>query len=136
MLTVMQGRDPTGWCQWYRWADYPAQAAAMGARGGEAGVDFAIGDPAWIGRGADTELIAVLVAEVRRQHPGAAILLVQMRETPDPGACGRRTASSWWPSGPLLLSRMTRRSPSTGCPLPTAHACRSSPTARIPATAI
>jgi Acetyltransferase (GNAT) domain len=30
MLTVMQGRDPTGWCQWYRWADYPAQAAAMG----------------------------------------------------------------------------------------------------------
>jgi hypothetical protein len=45
----------------------------MGARGGGAGIDFAIGDPAWIGRGVGIELIAVLEAEVRRQHPGAAI---------------------------------------------------------------
>jgi aminoglycoside 6'-N-acetyltransferase len=75
MLTLIHGGDPIGWCQWYRWADHPAEAAAMGARKGEAGIDYAIGDPAWIGRGAGTELIAALVAEVRRQYPDAGLLV-------------------------------------------------------------
>jgi len=74
MLTVLLDRRPIGWCQWYRWADYPDEEAAMGARDGEAGIDYAIGDPAWIGRGTGTELIAVLVAEIRRQLPGAGVL--------------------------------------------------------------
>ncbi len=74
MLTVLCGRRPIGWCQWYRWADYPDEEAAMGARDGEAGIDYAIGDPAWIGRGTGTELVAVLVAEIRRQLPGAGVL--------------------------------------------------------------
>jgi aminoglycoside 6'-N-acetyltransferase len=74
MLMVLRDDVPVGWCQWYRWADYPAEAAEMGARDGEAGIDYAIGDPACIGRGLGTELIAALVAEVRRQHPGAGIM--------------------------------------------------------------
>ena len=74
MLTVAWAGDPIGWCQWYRWADYPAEAAAMDARDGEIGIDYAIGDPDWIGRGTGTVLIAALVAEVRRHHPGAGIL--------------------------------------------------------------
>ena len=74
MLTVTWAGDPIGWCQWYRWADYPAEAAAMGAYDGEIGIDYAIGDPAWVGRGAGTMLIAALVAEARRHHPGAGIL--------------------------------------------------------------
>jgi GNAT superfamily N-acetyltransferase len=57
------------------WADYPAEAAAMDARDGEAGIDYAIGDPASAGRGAGTKLIAALVAEVRRQHHGAGMLV-------------------------------------------------------------
>jgi aminoglycoside 6'-N-acetyltransferase len=75
MLTVMQGSDAIGWCQWYRWADYPAEAEAMGAREGEAGIDYAIGDLAWIGCGAGIELIAALVAEVRRHHSRAGVLV-------------------------------------------------------------
>jgi aminoglycoside 6'-N-acetyltransferase len=75
MLTVLQGGTPIGWCQWYLWADYPDEEAAMGAGPGEAGIDYAIGDPAWIGRGAGTELISVLVTEIRRQHPGAGLLV-------------------------------------------------------------
>ena len=74
MLMVLLDGVPVGWCQWYRWADYPAEAAEMGARDGEAGIDYAIGDPECIGRGLGTELIAALVAEVRGQHPGAGIL--------------------------------------------------------------
>jgi aminoglycoside 6'-N-acetyltransferase len=63
-----------GWCQWYRWADYPADAEAMGARDGEIGIDYAIGDPAHVGRGIGTTLIATLTTEIRRRHPGAGIL--------------------------------------------------------------
>jgi len=74
MLMISQDGTSIGWCQWYRWADYPAEAAAMDAREGEDGIDYAIGDPARVGRGIGTELIAELVAEVRRHYPGAGIL--------------------------------------------------------------
>lgn len=74
MLMVLLDDVPVGWCQWYRWDDYPAEAAGMGARAGEIGIDYAIGDPDRVGRGAGTELIAALVAEVRREHPGAGVL--------------------------------------------------------------
>lgn len=74
MLTVTWAGGPIGWCQWYRWADYPAESAAMSARNGEIGIDYAIGDPAWTGRGAGTVLVAVLVAEARRHHPGGGVL--------------------------------------------------------------
>jgi aminoglycoside 6'-N-acetyltransferase len=74
MLMVLRDDVPVGWCEWYRWADYPAEAAEMGALDGEAGIDYAIGDPECVGRGLGTELIAALVAEVRRQQPGAGIM--------------------------------------------------------------
>ena len=75
MLIVLQDGRPIGWCQWYRWADYPDEQTAIGALDGEAGMDYAIGEPAWVGRGTGTELIAVLVTEIRRQHPGAGVLV-------------------------------------------------------------
>ena len=34
MLTVTWAGDAIGWCQWHRWADYPAEAMATGACGG------------------------------------------------------------------------------------------------------
>jgi aminoglycoside 6'-N-acetyltransferase len=75
MLTVLRDGQPIGWCQWYLWAEYPDEEAAMGARPGEAGVDYAIGDPAWIGHGTGTELISALVTEIWRLHPGAGVLV-------------------------------------------------------------
>jgi len=74
LLTVSLDGRPVGWCQWYQWADYPPEAAAMEALPGEAGIDYAIGDPAHIGHGTGTALIAALVAEVRQHHPGAGFL--------------------------------------------------------------
>jgi aminoglycoside 6'-N-acetyltransferase len=74
MLIVILDGTPVGWCQWYRWADHLADAEAVGAGGGEIGIDYAIGDPAQVGRGVGTALIATLTAEVRRRHPGAGIL--------------------------------------------------------------
>ena len=74
MLTVTLDSTPAGWCQWYLWADYPADAEAIGARDGEIGIDYAIGDPAQVGWGVGTTLIATLVTEIRRRHPGAGIL--------------------------------------------------------------
>jgi aminoglycoside 6'-N-acetyltransferase len=74
MLTVTWAGDQIGWCQWYRWADYPAEAAAVGALNSEIGIDYAIGDPAWTGRGAGTVLIAELVAEARRHHIRVGVL--------------------------------------------------------------
>lgn len=67
--TMLMGSDqgrPVGWGQWYRWADYPAAAQAMQARDGEAGIDYAIGDPTAVGHGLGTALVAALVQEVRR----------------------------------------------------------------------
>lgn len=46
----------------------------MVAGTGEIGIDYTVGDPAWIGRGAGTMQIAALVAEARRDHPSAGIL--------------------------------------------------------------
>lgn len=74
MLMVILDDSPIGWCQWYRWRDYPADAAAMGARDDEIGIDYAIGDPAWIGRGAGTRLVAALVSEARKHQAGAGVL--------------------------------------------------------------
>ena len=74
MLMVTLDSVPVGWCQWYRWADYPADAEAIGARDGEIGIDYAIGDPAQVGRGVGTTLIATLTTEIRRPHTGAGIL--------------------------------------------------------------
>jgi aminoglycoside 6'-N-acetyltransferase len=74
MLMVTLDGTPVGWCQWYRWADYPADAEAIDAHDGEIGIDYAIGDPAQIGRGVGTTLIATLTTEIRRRHPSAGIL--------------------------------------------------------------
>jgi RimJ/RimL family protein N-acetyltransferase len=46
----------------------------MGTRDSEIGIDYAIGNSAWTGRGVGTLLVAALVAETRGHHPGAGIL--------------------------------------------------------------
>ncbi len=72
-----QHRDvavPIGWCQWYPYDAYPAEAKAIGAHAGDCGIDYAIGDPAAVARGLGTQLIANLVDEVHRHHPGCGVI--------------------------------------------------------------
>ena len=66
MLMASDQDRPVGWGQWYRWDDYPSAAQAMQASDGEAGIDYAIGDPTAVGHGLGTDLVAALVHEVRR----------------------------------------------------------------------
>jgi aminoglycoside 6'-N-acetyltransferase len=84
---AIAGRDPTrvlvvedagrdvGWAQWYRWADSPDEAPDYGATEHDFGIDYGIGEPAQVGRGIGTELIALLVRRVRQVHPRAPILV-------------------------------------------------------------
>jgi aminoglycoside 6'-N-acetyltransferase len=75
MLVVELDGEPVGWCQWYRWADYPAEGTAAGAADHEAGIDYAIGEPAVIGQGVGTAMVGALVEEVRRIEPAAGLLV-------------------------------------------------------------
>ena len=67
--------ESAGRIGWYPYDAYPAEADAIGAQAGDCGIDYAIGDPAAIGRGLGTELIAALVDEVRRHHPGCGVIV-------------------------------------------------------------
>jgi aminoglycoside 6'-N-acetyltransferase len=73
LVVVEDGRD-VGWCQWYRCKDYPEHAEAVGAEPNDVGLDYALGDPARIGRGVGTALIGALVAQIRERHPGAGLI--------------------------------------------------------------
>lgn len=73
LVVVENGRD-VGWCQWYRCADYPQHAVAVGAEADDVGLDYAIGDPARVGRGLGTKLVAALAAHITRRHPRAGLI--------------------------------------------------------------
>lgn len=75
MLMVSADGESIGWCQWYRWDSYPEEARAMGALPGEVGIDYAIGEPGAVGKGLGVQMIAALVQEVHRHHPGAGVLV-------------------------------------------------------------
>lgn len=74
LVVEVEGR-PVGWAQWYRWADSPDEAPQYGATEHDFGIDYGIGATADVGRGMGTELIALLVHQVRQEHPGAPILV-------------------------------------------------------------
>jgi aminoglycoside 6'-N-acetyltransferase len=73
LLVIERGR-PIGWCQWYLCADYPDHAAAVGAGPEDIGLDYAIGDPARVGKGVGTTLIAELVVNLWKRHPRAGLI--------------------------------------------------------------
>ncbi len=79
MLTVLErgqrAASPVGWCQWYPYDAYPSEGSAAGARAGECGFDYALGDPGAVGRGLGTQLIRALIAEVRREHPRCGFIV-------------------------------------------------------------
>jgi aminoglycoside 6'-N-acetyltransferase len=75
MLMVSENGEEVGWCQWYLWANYPGESQARAVHEGEIGIDYAIGDPAHVGRGLGTRLVAALVEQARSAHPGAGVLV-------------------------------------------------------------
>jgi aminoglycoside 6'-N-acetyltransferase len=75
LLIVVERGVAVGWCQWYRWDDTPDAARELATRPGELGIDYALGDPAATNRGLGTEMIAALVRELRRHHPGCGIVV-------------------------------------------------------------
>lgn len=74
VLIVAAGVRDIGWAQWYRWSDYPDAAGEYEAMPGELGIDYGIGDPAFVGHGVGTALIAELVRRARMAVPDASIL--------------------------------------------------------------
>jgi aminoglycoside 6'-N-acetyltransferase len=74
MFVVLDDGEPIGWCQWYLCDVDQEWAAEMGARPGDVGVDYAIGEPARVGCGVGTSLIASLVSLVRAARPGCGIV--------------------------------------------------------------
>jgi len=74
VLVALDGGRPIGWGQWYRCEDDPEWAAEIGAETGDVGMDYAIGEPASVGRGLGTELVAALVRLVRAERPGCGIV--------------------------------------------------------------
>ena len=74
LIVELDGRA-VGWCQVYRWWDYPDEAANYDARQGEIGFDYGIGEPDAVGNGVGSGMIAALVAYVRAEHPGASMLV-------------------------------------------------------------
>lgn len=73
-LLVLDDGAPIGWCQWYRAAVDRDWAADLGAGPGDVGVDYAIGDPASVGRGLGTALVRTLVHRVRAASPHVAFV--------------------------------------------------------------
>ncbi len=74
LLIVVHDGAPVGWCQWYGCDVDPEWAAEAGAQRGDCGMDYAIGDPAQIGRGVGTEMIGMLARVVRAERPGCSIV--------------------------------------------------------------
>lgn len=75
ILVVLEDDRQIGWCQWYRYADYPNDAPAIDAAPDEIGIDYAIGEQDAVGHGLGTQLIAALVDEVRSELPDARFIV-------------------------------------------------------------
>ncbi|HEY6471544.1 MAG TPA: GNAT family N-acetyltransferase [Acidimicrobiales bacterium] len=74
VLAVLENDTPIGWCQWYACADDPEWAAEVGASADDVGIDYAIGEPAAVGRGVGTDLVAALVQVARAARPGCGVV--------------------------------------------------------------
>jgi len=74
MFVVLRDSEPVGWCQWYLCDVDQAWATEIGAEPGDCGIDYAIGEPAQVGVGTGTALIAALVRLVRGTQAGCGIV--------------------------------------------------------------
>jgi aminoglycoside 6'-N-acetyltransferase len=110
VLLVAERGKPIGWCQWYLCKDYPEHAREVGAEPGDAGIDYAIGDPARRRKGAGTELIATLVSHIRQRHPRAGVIA-------DPEASNTASRRALEKNGFRLLDERPLASEPTAAPM-------------------
>ncbi len=64
MFVIEYDGRAVGWIQWYRWSDYAAHAAQLGAELTTAGVDLAIGEVEMVGRGIGSAALALFIERV------------------------------------------------------------------------
>ena len=62
-LALLDGR-PIGFLQSYRWADHPAEAAAVAAEPGEVGLDYLIGELELVGQGVGPAMLAAFLDQL------------------------------------------------------------------------
>lgn len=74
VLVVLHQESAIGWCQWYPCHVDPAWASDVGAGPEDVGIDYAIGEPAFVGRGLGTVVVGELVRAARAEYPACAVV--------------------------------------------------------------
>lgn len=77
---IESGGRPIGWMEWYRWSDYPAHAARLGAGSDTAGIDLAIGEADELGSGLGPRAIQEFLANVVFADPAIAACVCDPEE--------------------------------------------------------
>lgn len=74
MFVIEHELRAIGWIQWYRWRDYAAHAAQLGAEPTAAGVDLALGEVEMLGRGIGPAALALFIERVVFAHDVSAVV--------------------------------------------------------------
>ena len=74
MFVIEHDGRAIGWIQWYRWRDYAAHAAQLGAELTAAGVDLALGEVEMLGRGIGSSALRLFVERVVFAHDVSAVV--------------------------------------------------------------
>ena len=80
VFIIEYDRQPIGWIQWYRWADYSEHARQLGASADDAGIDLSIGELGFIGKGFGSKAIRKFVMEVISQDAGVKAVVADPEE--------------------------------------------------------
>lgn len=68
---IMADGEPVGLIQWYRLDDFAEYARQIGEIStGAAGIDFFLGEPAWLGRGFGTRAVERFTTQIVLRQPG------------------------------------------------------------------
>lgn len=74
MFVIEHDGRAIGWIQWYRWRDYAAHAAQLGAELTSGGVDLALGEVEMLGRGFGSSALRLFVERVVFTHDVSAVV--------------------------------------------------------------
>lgn len=74
MFVIEHDGRAIGWIQWYRWRDYAAHAAQLGAEPSAAGVDLALGEADLLGRGLGSKALSLFIERVVFAHDVSAVV--------------------------------------------------------------
>lgn len=93
VFVIENGGRPVGWIQWYRWLDYPAHAAQLGAGPDAAGIDLALGEKSLLGSGFGPRVIAEFIHQVVWADPAIRAVVA------DPEAANVRSVRAFEKAG-------------------------------------